>query len=98
MLNDQQKVDEDALRNAIQNASVDAVIVVAADNYVNSAEEATQNVCKAYPAAYPGAIAVGAVQETNKALSMKSRLTAGGVTGSTLLPPAIQSGRSCPAI
>ena len=90
-LNDQQKVDEDALRNAIQNASLDAVVVVAADNYVNSAEEATQNVCKAYPAAYPGAIAVGAVTQ---GLTMKSNsrrgdwvhLAAPGDSIRTLMP------------
>jgi uncharacterized delta-60 repeat protein len=49
--------DDQALASAVQAVSSDALIVVAAGNY-NTGE--AQNTCKTYPAAYPGALAVGA--------------------------------------
>jgi uncharacterized delta-60 repeat protein len=51
--------DDKAVQLAVEKASADALIVVAAGNYANGE---IQNTCKTYPAAHPKALAVGAVK------------------------------------
>jgi uncharacterized delta-60 repeat protein len=62
--------DDQALAATVDLISKDALIVVAAGN--NKTGNANENTCKTYPAAYPGAIAVGATT-SNGTLKTNSR-------------------------
>jgi alpha-tubulin suppressor-like RCC1 family protein len=55
----QEIADDQAIRDAVENASSSTLIVVAAGNYAAGEEE---NTCKTYPAGHPKALAVGAVK------------------------------------
>ena len=58
--------DDQAIQDAVENASTSALIVVAAGNYAGDelleTHPSFQNTCKTYPAGHPKALAVGAVQ------------------------------------